>query len=126
MHIPLVMMCGGARTATPNDRNQRHLSWEYGTLAVTKYVHQCDWPCIKNPFATSARSKHGVMDRLNSEPLLVPCQTAGVERCSLLLMCLRNNILNLRLSECQPVWPTGDVLNGILIIEIFLVLYVFR
>lgn len=39
--------------------------------------------------------------------------------CSYLLMCLRNNILHLALSRCQAVWPGGDVLNGILIIEIF-------
>lgn len=36
-----------------------------------------------------------------------------------LLMCLRNNVLHLGLSRCQAVWPGGDVLNSILIIEIF-------
>lgn len=47
-----------------------------------------------------------------------PCCTR-TPNCSYLLMCLRNNILHLVLSRCQAVWPGGDVLNGILIIEIF-------
>jgi len=34
-------------------------------------------------------------------------------------MCLRNNILHLALSRRRAAWPGGDVLNGILIIEIF-------
>lgn len=38
---------------------------------------------------------------------------------AILLMCLRNNVLRLALSRRQAVWPGGDLLNGILIIEIF-------
>lgn len=74
----------------------------------------CGSSSVTRSFPASWCSKSSLMDGSWFEP-----RCSAMPNCSYLLMCLRNNILCLALSRCQAVWPGGDVLNGILIIEIF-------
>lgn len=81
---------------------------------ITQCELKHDCPCVSKGLPASLRSKYSLMDGGRFEPR---CTTKA--NCSYLLMCLKNNILHLALSRRQAVWPGGDVLNGILIIEIF-------